>query len=74
MLEDIVKKSRKADIRTALDQAPKDLTKMIRHVFERLAVDPDTNKDDLNEMLGWVAYAERPLLLGELSTILKLNL
>lgn len=73
MLDQIYNKSRPSDIRAALKDAPRDLAKMIRHVFERLANDPNVEKDDLNEMLAWVTCAQRPLLLGELDVILKLR-
>jgi tetratricopeptide (TPR) repeat protein/Cdc6-like AAA superfamily ATPase len=73
MLEEIRNKSRPSEIRATLDSAPRDLGKMIRHVFVRVAADIDTNKSDLNETLKWVTCAERPLMLGELDLILKLN-
>lgn len=73
MLEEISKKPRPSEIRAKLDDAPRDLAKMIRHVFERLAKDEDISKEDLNLMLGWVACAERPLVLGELDVNLKLR-
>lgn len=73
MLEEIRRKSRPSEVRAALRNAPQDLMKMIQHGFERLAADPGFNKDDFNEMLVWVACAERPLLLGELDLILKLR-
>jgi len=72
MLEDIYRKSRKSEIEAVLNHAPPDLDKMIRHVFERLASDPDVRREDLNELLCWVALSERPLLLGELDVALKL--
>lgn len=72
MLKEIMRKSQKSEVRAALKNAPQGLVKMIRHVFERLAADPDLNKDNFSEMLGWVACVERPLFLGELGLILKL--
>jgi len=72
MLKEIMRKSQKSEVRAALKNTPQGLVKMIRHVFERLAADPDLNKDNFTEMLGWVACAERPLFLGELGLILKL--
>lgn len=65
--------SRPSDIRHTLEQAPHDLAKMIRHVFERLAADPTVQKDDFNEMLNWITFARTPLLLGQMDVILKLR-
>ena len=73
VLEEIWKLNRPSSIKAALKNAPQDLVKMIRRVFERLAADGDLDKDDLNLMLAWVACAERPLVLGELDIILKLR-
>lgn len=71
MFDQINDKSRPSEISKALDNAPPDVSKMIRHVFERLSGDPEEGKD-LNEMLVWVTCAQRPLSLGELDTIMKL--
>ena len=73
MLDQIRDVSRPSDIRTTLDQAPQDLAKMIRHVFERLAGDSAVQKDDLNEMLTWVTFARTRLLLGQMDVVLKLR-
>ena len=73
MLDQISDVSRPSDIRNALKQAPQDLAKMIRHVFERLAGDPNVQKDDFNEMLIWITFARTPLLLGQMDVILKLR-
>ena len=73
MLDQISNVSRPSEIRHKLEQAPHDLAKMIRHVFERLAGDPDVQKDDFNEILTWVTFARTPLLLGQMDVILKLR-
>lgn len=73
MLDQISNVSRPSEIRHKLEQAPHDLAKMIRHVFERLAGDPNVQKDDFNEMLTWVTFARTPLLLGQMDVILKLR-
>ena len=73
MLDQISSDSRPSDIRHKLEQAPRDLAEMIRHVFERLAGDPSVQKDDFNEMLMWITFARRPLLLGQMDVILKLR-
>ena len=73
MLDQLRAISRPSDIRTALEQAPKDLPQMIRHVFERLAGDPDVQRDDLNEILIWTTFARSRLLLGQMDVILQLR-
>ncbi|OBT83590.1 hypothetical protein VE02_07991 [Pseudogymnoascus sp. 03VT05] len=71
-LDQICRKERKSEVLHALENAPRELDRMIRHVFERVAADPDVNIADLNKILSWVTCAKRPLLLGELDTILML--
>ncbi|KAG8533475.1 uncharacterized protein KY384_002258 [Bacidia gigantensis] len=73
MLDQICNVSRPSSIEGILKEAPHDLAKMIRHVFQRLAADPGVQKEDINEMLTWVTFAQRPLLLGEMDVILKLR-
>ena len=73
MLDQISNDSRPSDIRHKLEQAPHDLAEMIRHVFERLARDPFVQKEDFNEMLIWITFARKPLLLGQMDVILKLR-
>ncbi|KAL8833596.1 MAG: hypothetical protein Q9170_004179 [Blastenia crenularia] len=73
MLDQISNTSRPSDIVIALDAAPRELDRMIRHVFERIASDPGVDKSDLNEILAWVTCARERLTLGEMDTILKLS-
>lgn len=73
MLDQISDVSRPSDIKHTLEQAPHDLAKMIRHVFERLAGDPSVQKEDFNEMLTWITFARTPLRLGQMDVILKLR-
>lgn len=73
MLDQINDLSRPDDITHTLEQAPHDLTKMIRHVFERLAGDPSVQKEDFNEILTWITVARTPLRLGQMDVILKLR-
>ena len=42
----------------AIDDAPPQLEDMIGHVFERLLLNEDLNKEDLNEILSLVAFYE----------------
>ncbi|KFY09956.1 hypothetical protein V491_07872, partial [Pseudogymnoascus sp. VKM F-3775] len=72
VLDQICRKERKSEVQQALQNAPRELDRMIRHVFGRVAADPDVNVADLNKILSWVTCARRPLTLGELHTILKL--
>jgi tetratricopeptide (TPR) repeat protein len=72
VLDQICRKERKSEVQQALQNAPRELDRMIRHVFKRVAADPDINIADLNKILSWVTCAKRPPLLGELHTILRL--
>lgn len=72
MLDEIYRKERKSEVQQALQNAPLELDRMIRHIFERVAADPDVNIPDLNKILSWVTCAKRPLYLGEVHLILKL--
>ncbi|KAL5353031.1 hypothetical protein ACLOAV_001060 [Pseudogymnoascus australis] len=72
VLDQICRKERKSEVQQALQNAPRELDRMIRHIFERVAADPDVNIADLNKVLSWVTCAKRPLRLGEMHTILKL--
>ncbi|OBT61186.1 hypothetical protein VE03_09431 [Pseudogymnoascus sp. 23342-1-I1] len=72
VLDQICRKERKSEVQQALQNAPRELDRMIRHIFERVAADPDVNIADLNKILSWVTCAKRPLKLGEMHLILKL--
>jgi NACHT domain len=74
MLDQIYDMSRPSDINDALNNAPRSLSKMIRHIFERLEEDlRGFRKDDFMEILAWVTCAQRPLKLAELRTVLRLR-
>lgn len=73
MLDQIAKKTRKSQVRTILQNAPKGLDEAIHHVLEDLARDPDIELDDLNELLRWVTISRRSMYLGELFVILMLS-
>lgn len=60
-------------IREALDKPPSGLTDMFRRVITRLVMAGGFEKEDLNEIIMWVACARRELLLGELDLVLKLR-
>ncbi|KAE8356745.1 tetratricopeptide repeat domain protein [Aspergillus coremiiformis] len=74
MLKELLKKRDEGRMRKALDEAPKGLSQMIRHVLKGLSEsmkDSPQYADDLNEMLAWITCAQRPLTLHELDNILK---
>ena len=74
MMQELSQKSRPSSIRQSLDQAPKGLEKMLQHVLEGFSsMLQGDDSDDLNTMLRWVTCAARPLCLGELDVILKLQ-
>lgn len=73
IFKELVHKRTPLSIRKALDEAPKGLFEMIRHVLEGLSASlSDEDVTFLNELLAWTACAKRPLKLGELDTALKL--
>lgn len=74
MLDQIYDMSRPSDINEALNNAPRNLSMMIRHIFERLDEDlRGFRKDDFKEILAWVTCAQRPLDLAELKAVLELR-
>jgi hypothetical protein len=60
-------------IRESLAKPPQGLDDMFRRVIARLDVMDGFDKQDLNEIIMWVACAKRDLLLDELDLILKLR-
>ena len=71
-MEQIYGKERRSEVFSAIEEAPRELNSMIRHVFERLAVDEDVGKEGLSTILLWVTLAKRPLTMGEMDVILKI--
>jgi hypothetical protein len=71
VLKDIEDKERVPAVLDAIEKTPPALEKLIEHVFEKLLANQDINRDDLQEILTWVSFAKRPLLIGELYSILK---
>ncbi|KKK20439.1 hypothetical protein ARAM_002899 [Aspergillus rambellii] len=74
MLQELVKKRNESSMRKALDQAPKGLKDMLRHVLESFS---DSSNDEeleyLNELLLWVTCSQQPLTLSIIEAILKLK-
>lgn len=74
VLQELLKKRSESAMRKSLGEVPKGLKEMLRHVLEGFSLSlADENPENLNELLAWTACASRPLMLGELDTILKLN-
>lgn len=74
MLKELLKKRSEATIRKSLDEAPKGLKEVLRHVLESLSSSlTEDELEYLNELLAWTTCAQRPLSLGELDAILKLK-
>ncbi|OBT90407.1 hypothetical protein VE02_00688 [Pseudogymnoascus sp. 03VT05] len=71
---DILKMRGEGVIRKALQEAPRGLPKMIRHVLEGCSISLRESPDvlhDFNEILIWVAVTARPLKLAEINSVLK---
>ncbi len=74
MLQVLLKKKSESAIRKSLDEAPKGLKEMLRHVLESFSLDStEEDAEYLNELLAWTTCAQRPLELGELDAILRLQ-
>ncbi|KAB8078648.1 hypothetical protein BDV29DRAFT_165951 [Aspergillus leporis] len=74
MLQELVKKRNESSIRKSLDQAPKGLKEMLRHVLMSFSGSLEEEElEFLNELLLWTACAPRPLTLGEVEAILELK-
>lgn len=77
MIADLNRKAqrlRESDVQKALQQAPKGLTDMIKHVLEGYSSSiSEDEASDLNDMLMWTSLARRPLFLGELDAALRLK-
>ncbi|GFF52773.1 vegetative incompatibility protein HET-E-1 [Aspergillus udagawae] len=74
MLQELVKKRNESSIRKSLDQAPKGLKEMLRHVLLSFSASlNDEELEFLNELLLWTTCAVRPLTLGEVEAILELK-
>lgn len=75
IMRELSKKSHVGTIRKSLHQAPKGLREMLRHVLEGFSSSlTEEDAADLNLLLMWVTCAATPLSLGQLDTMLKLQL
>ena len=73
IMKEIRDKESKPKVFEAIQEAPPLLNTMIQRIFERLAQDPNVNKDYLREILVWVAFSKRPVSMGELYVICELR-
>ncbi|KAE8440341.1 hypothetical protein EG329_008560 [Mollisiaceae sp. DMI_Dod_QoI] len=73
MLAEVKDMNKPELIRESLAKPPQGLDDMFRRVVARLDVMGGFDKQDLNELIMWVACAKRDLLLGELDLVLKLR-
>ncbi|KAI9769862.1 MAG: hypothetical protein M1839_003581 [Geoglossum umbratile] len=74
MLKELMKKRTPASLRKSLQEAPKGISEMLRHVLEGFSLSlTDEDPGCLNELLAWATCARSPLKLGELDALLKLR-
>lgn len=59
------------EIEKILSRPPSSLETMVKHVYERLSAEEE-NVEPIKTLLTWTAYAQRPLLFGEIELILSL--
>ncbi|KAE8385186.1 NACHT and TPR domain protein [Aspergillus alliaceus] len=74
MLQELVKKRNETSMRKALEQAPRGLKEMLRHVLATFS--RSSNEEELeylNETLLWVTCANQPWSLAEIEAILRLK-
>jgi hypothetical protein len=73
IMDQIIDKEREISVFEAIEEAPPKLEEMIAHVFEKLMLNEDVDKSDLNELLLWVSFAKRELYMSELYAVLKVR-
>ena len=59
------------EIEKILSRPPSSLESMVKHVYQRLSAEED-DLEPIKRLLTWTAYAQRPLLFGEIELILSL--
>lgn len=59
------------EIEKILSRPPSSLESMVKHVYQRLSAEED-DMEPIKCLLTWTAYAQRPLLFGEIELILSL--
>ncbi|KAK6505062.1 hypothetical protein TWF481_006985 [Arthrobotrys musiformis] len=76
MIKEILGKNREDLIRKSLQNLPRGLSETYERMFQAFseALAPEQDQiEDLNELLMWVGFANRPLSLAELETVLELR-
>ncbi|KAH8695196.1 NACHT and TPR domain protein [Talaromyces proteolyticus] len=74
MLQELVKKRNESSMRKALEQAPKGLKEILRHVLSSFSISSSEEElEYLNELLLWVTCSQQPLTLDLVEAILKLK-
>ncbi|KAJ4301622.1 hypothetical protein N0V90_003715 [Kalmusia sp. IMI 367209] len=73
IMDQIQDKERKHVVFEAIEEAPPQLDAMIAHVFEKLTLNEDVDKGDLNELLLWVAFAKSEITINQLYAIMKVR-
>jgi hypothetical protein len=73
IMNQIYDKERISSIFEAIEATPPKLETMIAHVFDRLTLNKDVDKNDLNELLLWISFAKKPLCIAELYAILEVR-
>ncbi|KAF9884889.1 hypothetical protein FE257_000956 [Aspergillus nanangensis] len=74
MMQELMKKRTESSMRKCLEEAPKGLKDMLRHVFWSFSVScTEEEAEYLNEMLLWTVCSEKPLELGHVEALLRLG-
>ncbi len=78
VIKKVLDKGYKDVVRAAVDNASHDFLELIWQAFKNLANNSDSDEefnelDDFNLLLTWVTFAKRPLLLGEINTIVRFD-
>jgi hypothetical protein len=78
VIKKVLDKGYKDAVRAAVDNASHDFLELIWQAFKNLVNSSDDDEEfnklnDFNLILSWVTFAKRPLLLGEINTIARLD-
>jgi hypothetical protein len=71
IMDAIIDKERVMAVYASIDEAPPKLEEMIAHVFDKLMLNEDINKGDLNEILLWVSFVKQEMSIAQLYAVLK---
>lgn len=78
VVKKVLDKGYKEVVRAAVDNASHDFLELIWQAFKNLVMTSDEEEDfnelgDFKLILGWVTFAPRPLSLGEIATIVRMD-